>query len=149
MFEESCRYLLGLPSPIVGHVKWEELCEDTEMSGSCKKRSIIYPSLLPLSVPYEQNKFVGAWGWDVHIEGSLCPNLVHKLRKDGWIYLTYAEGGGEVIVLTKHYLEEASCKKAYELICAYLQKCGGLVGHVYWERPVSYCVMQGFSARRD
>jgi hypothetical protein len=129
VFRDSCQHLLSLKSPGVGHVKLEELREDADMTDLREDEEVPYP-LLPPSIGYNENQFVGAWGADIHIEGALSANLTRQLRREGWIYLEYEEGTLSEVVLTKHYADDVQCQRAFALTRDYLDKRGGLNGHI-------------------
>ena len=137
------QYLLSLPAPTVGHVKLEEMRAELDIISSCCtcNERALYP-LLPPAILYRENRFVGAWACDVHIEGHVCPKLAKRLREDKWIFLEYEHAGGAEAVFTKHYAAAAHCAEAYRLMAAYLQSRGGLTGRIYWETALGYCVVQ-------
>jgi hypothetical protein len=139
-FNDACKQALQFQK-FKGHVKLERLCASAQFFESNITSPDVAAPLFQNSVRYQDNMFVGGFGWDVHIDGTLHSEIVHALRKVGWVFLEYQDKGEVPCgVLTLHFLSEEDCRAAYETTLQYLEKSGGFSGNVYWEEPLGYLV---------
>lgn len=126
------------------HIKLEQLLGETtaETLNATLAKKIPYPTM-PTVLTYAENYFLGAFGWDVHIDGTFNTKLRKKLIQKGWIFMDYISSTEKACTtLTQHFLSRQSCKEAYSGIISYVKNSGGFKGQIYWEMPVRYLVIE-------
>ncbi|MEX0813148.1 MAG: hypothetical protein WD048_13095 [Chitinophagales bacterium] len=143
-FNETVENILSSGQSGEFHIKLEYMKDLVSLNSDSINEDNIskhYPNL-PISISYDQNFFIGGFGWDIHIDGVFNEKIKNFLIKNNWVFLNYKadDNKGKLTTLTQHFLSKEECEDTFDRITGYLKKVGGFSGNIYWEEPVKYYI---------